>query len=101
MPKPPKRPRQGKRKNGKRSRIVDPQAIEQARRTYCQVCGRTDQYISVHHLVKRSQGGGDIADNLVALCITCHEIAHGRVRGEHLTVEVLQAAKAADEGLRG
>jgi len=30
----------------------------------------------LHHLVFKSQGGGDNAENLVALCRDCHNKAH-------------------------
>ena len=103
MPKPLKRPKQGKRKNGKRSRIVDPAAIEQARRPYCVYCGKTGSQRGVHHIIFRSQpGGDDIDENLICLCEApgsnlCHEKAHNRIRGEFISKEQLREAKEADE----
>jgi hypothetical protein len=37
---------------------------------YCAICGREIDGItgSVHHLLKRSQGGDDVPENLVPLC---------------------------------
>jgi hypothetical protein len=40
-----------------------------------------------HHVKKRSQGGEDIAINLVLLCCACHDLIHARgklkVTGEY------------------
>ncbi len=42
----------------------------------CEECGGTEG-LAPHHIVKRSQGGADTADNLRILCIYCHNAAHG------------------------
>ncbi|MHC4687706.1 MAG: HNH endonuclease [Planctomycetota bacterium] len=34
---------------------------------------RSPKNLTVHHLVKRSQGGNDHIENLVTLCWECHE----------------------------
>ena len=31
----------------------------------------------IHHVIKRSQGGGDQPDNLITLCMYCHAVIHG------------------------
>lgn len=62
------------------------QAIEDARRTYCEYCGKGGQ-ISVHHVKSRGSGGGDTADNLVSLgeLCGCHTKAHnGQISKEAL-----------------
>lgn len=41
----------------------------------CQYCGTT-QNLEVHHLVPRSQGGDDDAQNLITLCARCHGDVH-------------------------
>jgi len=38
----------------------------------CQYCGAWG-HLDAHHVVKRSQGGTDTMDNLVALCRSCHD----------------------------
>ncbi len=43
----------------------------------CQVCGSM-QNLQVHHLKLRSQSGGDEEQNLITLCVECHERAHRR-----------------------
>jgi 5-methylcytosine-specific restriction endonuclease McrA len=42
----------------------------------CQVCGSM-QNLQVHHLKLRSQSGGDVEQNLITLCVACHEQVHG------------------------
>ena len=42
----------------------------------CALCERGDT-IHVHHVAKRSAGGGNEPTNLICLCPTCHAIAHG------------------------
>jgi RNA-directed DNA polymerase len=37
----------------------------------CQYCGGTD-YLEIHHIKARSQGGTDSPENLTTLCETCH-----------------------------
>ena len=44
----------------------------------CQCCKgrRKDAKLEVHHIVYRSNGGSDDADNLITLCHTCHKAVH-------------------------
>lgn len=44
----------------------------------CQCCKgkRKDSHLEVHHILPRSQGGSDDAENLVTLCHTCHTKLH-------------------------
>ena len=42
----------------------------------CALCDST-KYLQVHHVVKRSRGGSDGAQNLICLCADCHALAHG------------------------
>lgn len=42
----------------------------------CALCDST-KYIQIHHIIKRSQGGGNGPQNLVTLCSDCHALAHG------------------------
>jgi hypothetical protein len=44
----------------------------------CRVCGsvengRVESKIQLHHVVSRSHGGADTMDNIVPLCLTCHD----------------------------
>lgn len=44
----------------------------------CQCCRgkHKDSKLEVHHIIYRSQGGSDEADNLITLCHTCHKALH-------------------------
>lgn len=44
----------------------------------CQICkGKSgDKKLDVHHIIFRSNGGSDIAENLITLCHTCHIDLH-------------------------
>jgi 5-methylcytosine-specific restriction endonuclease McrA len=44
----------------------------------CRVCGsvengRVESKIQLHHVVSRSHGGADTADNIIPLCLRCHD----------------------------
>jgi 5-methylcytosine-specific restriction endonuclease McrA len=43
----------------------------------CQDCAAMND-LQVHHIKRRSQLGGDPAENLITLCATCHRKRHGR-----------------------
>ena len=44
----------------------------------CRACG-SKHGLDVHHVVMRSLGGSDEAENLIALCRDCHQSVHGHV----------------------
>jgi len=41
----------------------------------CQHCG-SSKNLDVHHLAKRSKLGDDALDNLITLCVACHQEQH-------------------------
>lgn len=47
----------------------------------CEVCGKAGRLdkggYDIHHIVYRSQGGGDEVENNMCLCRKCHSAAHG------------------------
>jgi HNH endonuclease len=45
----------------------------------CSVCGDYTRPMSLHHLVPRSQGGDDVAENLIPLCGDGTRWCHGAV----------------------
>jgi 5-methylcytosine-specific restriction endonuclease McrA len=56
----------------------------------CEKCGR--HTVNIHHILFKSQGGSDEPENLIALCTgdnSCHDIAHGKVKGKSFTREEL------------
>lgn len=46
---------------------------------YCQLCGSTN-WLEIHHIYYRSQGGNDDERNLIRLCKKCHEMVHSNKR---------------------
>lgn len=42
----------------------------------CERCGASGAKLEAHHRVQREQGGRDTLDNLIALCLPCHQAAH-------------------------
>jgi len=51
--------------------------IQKKTNNRCCICG-TWQYLQIHHIIFRSQGGSNNYENLVLLCNTCHyQIHHG------------------------
>ncbi len=42
---------------------------------YCERCGAPG-YGGMHHIKYRSQGGDDIRENLIRLCMRCHDGVH-------------------------
>ena len=53
----------------------------------CEHCRKVAH--AIHHIVFKSQGGTDEIENLIALNMDCHDIAHGKVAGKELTREQL------------
>lgn len=53
------------------------QQVRMRDRNRCVGCGATEK-LSVHHVVKAKDGGRDVLDNLVTLCVRCHRRADAR-----------------------
>ena len=57
-------------------------AIAEAKQGPCRICRRAESNgslhttIEFHHLIRRSQGGDDVAENIVPLCGACHRKLH-------------------------
>ena len=85
----------GWKNNGlsKAVRIIDAKALRDAAKPYCEACGSSMGPISAHHIIHRSFQRLDIASNLVALCIPCHEKAHKDKAFAH---ELLMGKDVAD-----
>ena len=93
----------------KKSRITNEarKAIYRRDGYQCAVCG-DNRRLQIHHITKRSQGGGDEQMNLVTLCSVCHALAHGiDLAGVDLTPEDVSqciveymADYYAEQGLR-
>ena len=61
------------------SRVRDPELLKLLHHVYeeCVLCGRIE--FSIHHILKRSQGGDDVSANLIPLCGHGTAGCHGRV----------------------
>jgi HNH endonuclease len=58
--------------------LVDRMMVKCARR--CCICRRyRPTKLQVHHIVERSQGGGNEEDNLIVTCLSCHSDVHTKV----------------------
>ena len=42
----------------------------------CALCD-SPRAIQIHHVMKRSQGGSNVPENLITLCMYCHGVIHG------------------------
>ena len=42
----------------------------------CKTCSAKSDYLTVHHIVPVSDGGGDELTNLITLCTNCHVRVH-------------------------
>lgn len=42
---------------------------------WCQLCGSTN-WLEIHHIIYRSQGGNNDERNLIRLCKKCHMLVH-------------------------
>ncbi len=58
----------------KQKRVVDKKLLAEVRTRPCIICGITPS--DAHHLKHRGSGGGDTAENLVALCRWHHAEVH-------------------------
>lgn len=77
-----KKPPRGWRTRGRKMATREQWAALRAEKlTECRLCSATEPFepLELHHLVPRSAGGDDVADNLVALCRQCHDCVTRRV----------------------
>lgn len=59
--------------NGQCAGYYDVRYFVFARDNYtCQVCKKQNKLLNTHHLLYKSRGGSDRADNLITVCTDCH-----------------------------
>lgn len=59
--------------NGQTKEYYDTRYFVFARDNYtCQVCKKNNKILRTHHLLYKSKGGTDRADNLITVCTDCH-----------------------------
>lgn len=59
----------------------------------CQLCEKTKVPLRVHHVIWRSQGGSDLPENLVTLCLACHDRVHKKPKVDAQVKELFQSMK--------
>lgn len=77
VPKPDHKRRSSKRKERGRIKPETYHKVYERDGGMCILCGRGDS-LQCHHHVYRSQLGKGTEDNLVMLCVRCHELAHSQ-----------------------
>ena len=60
----------------KPKRTKDKALLKALRLGHCELCGRADMGLQVHHVVSKGSGGPDARENLITLCRLCHLRAH-------------------------
>lgn len=69
-------------KNGQCAGYYDVRYFVFARDDYtCQVCKKRNKILRTHHIVYRTEGGTDRADNLITVCTDCHTSENHKVGG--------------------
>jgi 5-methylcytosine-specific restriction endonuclease McrA len=64
----------------------------------CRLCGRPAG--SGHHLIKRSHGGDDVADNVIPLCGSGTTGCHGKVEDWDPNARLALGARLTDDEIR-
>lgn len=68
--------------NGQCAGYYDVRYFVFARDNYtCQVCKKKNKILNTHHLIFKTEGGTDRADNLITVCTDCHTSENHKVGG--------------------
>ena len=68
--------------NGQCAGYYDVRYFVFARDNYtCQVCKKRNKILRTHHIIYKSKGGTDRADNLITVCTDCHTSENHKVGG--------------------
>lgn len=68
--------------NGQCAGYYDVRYFVFARDNYtCQVCKKRNKVLNTHHLLYKSKGGSDRADNLITVCTDCHSTENHKESG--------------------
>lgn len=89
-----------------RSEVVKEFALRDADGV-CQGCGQDapfeddqgEPYLEVHHLHRRSDGGPDDPENVIALCPNCHRRVHHGADGDEFNRELIEKARERNREL--
>lgn len=55
-------------------------------RPICEVCNKSEA-VDIHHLIYRSEGGGDGVENTIGVCRKCHDKFHLGILDRHKWLE--------------
>ena len=79
----------------KHVRIRDKKLYYSYKRDYCEWCGAWKTYANLqrHHIVPRSQWGGDEHENLIMLCTGFGNDCHGKAHRGEITKDELRGMK--------
>lgn len=68
--------------NGQCAGYYDVRYFVFARDNYtCQVCKKKNKILNTHHIVYKTEGGTDRADNLITVCTDCHTSENHKIGG--------------------
>ena len=68
--------------NGQCAGYYDVRYFVFARDNYtCQVCKKRNKILNTHHIIYKTEGGTDRADNLITVCTDCHTSENHKVGG--------------------
>lgn len=68
--------------NGQCAGYYDVRYFVFARDNYtCQVCKKRNKILNTHHIVYKTEGGTDRADNLITVCTDCHTSENHKIGG--------------------
>ena len=68
--------------NGQCAGYYDVRYFVFARDNYtCQVCKKKNKVLNTHHIVYKTEGGTDRADNLITVCTDCHTSENHKIGG--------------------
>ena len=56
----------------------------------CQLCKKSKGLLETHHVIWRSQGGGDSPENLLTLCAKCHAKVHDKTKTDKKVRELFK-----------
>lgn len=59
----------------------------------CQLCGRGERELHVHHVIWRQNGGGDVPENMITLCSQCHSKVHKNPKVDKKVKDMFQGMK--------
>lgn len=59
----------------------------------CRLCKKTQRELHVHHVLWQSQGGSDVPENLLTLCVRCHNRVHKNPKVDEQVKELFESSQ--------